>query len=257
MAGIPRKNAMGIPSHRDSRSGGSRAIRSRSAVEAGWDFEYSVHKTLPSTLAVGPSRCIPKIIDLLHLRDGFKVLDLGCGNGRHAIFFAQRGCNVRALDISGYALSVAKRKVEAQGLWDRVEFHHGCALRGLPQIPQGFDLILDSYMSCHIMDSAERKTLFKAVQQALSPTGVFVSFGISLQDSFYRAHVKRLAGLHATVCDPITSIEKLLVSEEYFRTELQPLFDLQRIACLPMSDTIRHREYDKEAIYLVGTSNAR
>jgi SAM-dependent methyltransferase len=257
MAGIPRKHGMGTPSYRDSRSGRSRAIRSRSAVEAGWDLEYSVHKTLPSTLASGPSRCIPKIIDLLHLRDGFKVLDLGCGNGRHSVFFAQRGCNVRALDISGYALTVAKRKVEAQGLWDRVEFHHGCALEGLPQVPEGFDLILDSYMSCHILDGAERKALFKVVQRALSPTGLFVSFGISLQDSFYRAHAKRLAGLHATVCDPITSIEKLLVTEEYFRAELQPLFNLHRVACLPMSDTIRQREYDKEAIYLVATSNER
>jgi len=40
------------------------------------------------------------------LSDGARVLDLGCGDGRNALFMAEHGCNVTAVDIS--AAGIAK-----------------------------------------------------------------------------------------------------------------------------------------------------
>jgi SAM-dependent methyltransferase len=39
------------------------------------------------------------------VRDGARVLDLACGHGRHARFFAARGCDVLAVDRDAGALS--------------------------------------------------------------------------------------------------------------------------------------------------------
>ncbi|MGB8649705.1 MAG: class I SAM-dependent methyltransferase [Mycobacteriales bacterium] len=40
----------------------------------------------------------------LHLPPGARVLELGCGPGRNAIWLAEQGCQVDALDLSAEAL---------------------------------------------------------------------------------------------------------------------------------------------------------
>src|SRR5215471_5259862 len=47
-----------------------------------------------------------------HVRPGMKVLDLGCGTGDHALWFARRGCRVTAVDKSRAMLVIAARKAE-------------------------------------------------------------------------------------------------------------------------------------------------
>lgn len=45
-----------------------------------------------------------------------RILDIGCGTGRHSIELARRGYNVTGIDLSGSQLSKAKRKAESLGL---------------------------------------------------------------------------------------------------------------------------------------------
>ncbi|MBY4898747.1 bifunctional 2-polyprenyl-6-hydroxyphenol methylase/3-demethylubiquinol 3-O-methyltransferase UbiG [Cupriavidus sp. AU9028] len=57
------------------------------------------------------------------LRSGGRVLDLACGPGRHAVWLAQRGFDVLAVDRDGQALaglpaSIRRRQVDLeQGMW--------------------------------------------------------------------------------------------------------------------------------------------
>ncbi|MDH4181092.1 MAG: class I SAM-dependent methyltransferase [Betaproteobacteria bacterium] len=53
--------------------------------------------------ASDPSRWIARFASLV--REGSRVLDLACGQGRHARFFAARGCDVLAVDRDGAALA--------------------------------------------------------------------------------------------------------------------------------------------------------
>lgn len=50
-----------------------------------------------------------------------KVLDLGCGTGRHTYYLADRGFNVHACDISVTGLNLTKELIEEAGL-DNVEY---------------------------------------------------------------------------------------------------------------------------------------
>jgi ubiquinone/menaquinone biosynthesis C-methylase UbiE len=50
------------------------------------------------------------------LSAGARVLDAGCGEGRHALYLARRGYGVDALDLSDRAIAKLKRKTEAEGL---------------------------------------------------------------------------------------------------------------------------------------------
>jgi len=45
-----------------------------------------------------------------------KILDIGCGTGRHAIELSKRGYNVTGIDLSDSQLTRAKEKAEKQGL---------------------------------------------------------------------------------------------------------------------------------------------
>ena len=42
---------------------------------------------------------------LPHLPAGFTIVELGCGNGRNSLFFAQNGYTIHALDQCTKALS--------------------------------------------------------------------------------------------------------------------------------------------------------
>ena len=54
-----------------------------------------------------------------------KVLDVGCGTGRHSLEFARRDYSVLGLDLSDELLAQGRQKADAEGL--DVEFLHGDA----------------------------------------------------------------------------------------------------------------------------------
>lgn len=53
---------------------------------------------------------------------GSRILDLACGTGTDAVWFAQRGYYVHGVDISGEMLKRAKQKAKELGLEDRLSF---------------------------------------------------------------------------------------------------------------------------------------
>lgn len=65
------------------------------------------------------------MIEHLHLVAGMRVLDVGCGTGRHAIALAKRGCLVTGVDLSSGMLAEAARTAEAAGV--KIEWVHSPA----------------------------------------------------------------------------------------------------------------------------------
>lgn len=69
-----------------------------------------------------------------------RAIDLGCGTGSNAVFLAQRGFEVTAVDFASSAIQKAQRKAEATGV--QVEFIMD-DLTNLQKVKGTFDFLVD------------------------------------------------------------------------------------------------------------------
>ncbi|MBG9455607.1 methyltransferase [Lysinibacillus sphaericus] len=98
-----------------------------------------------------------------------KVLELGCGAGRNAIYLAKQGCSVVGVDLSDKALQWAQRRVDEANV--NVELI--CAnIFELNLQEESFDFIYDSGCFHHIAPH-RRVTYIELIRKLLKPNGYF------------------------------------------------------------------------------------
>lgn len=71
---------------------------------------------LRNAFTYGTEQEIDFVIEALGLNRGARVLDVGCGPGRHALALARRGFRVHGVDLSPTFIDLARRAAEAEGL---------------------------------------------------------------------------------------------------------------------------------------------
>ena len=98
-----------------------------------------------------------------------KALDLGCGNGRNAVFMARRAMSVEGVDFSPSAIEWAKSEIARANLSVRLR----CAsVFDLALEPGSYDLVYDSGCFHHIPPH-RRGHYVGLVAEVLKPGGVF------------------------------------------------------------------------------------
>jgi len=95
------------------------------------------------------------------------VLDIGCGSGEHALFFAQEGYEVWGIDSSPLAIQKAQEKGAQRGLPV-----HFCVLdaRDLTKLNRTFDTATDSGLF-HTLSDEDRPLFVESLAAILSPGG--------------------------------------------------------------------------------------
>jgi SAM-dependent methyltransferase len=71
---------------------------------------------LRNSFTKGTENEIECIVEELGLEPGMRVLDVGCGPGRHALALARRGIEVHGVDLSPEFVALARAAAEADGL---------------------------------------------------------------------------------------------------------------------------------------------
>jgi len=114
---------------------------------------------------------VDRIEALLELHPPRRILDLPCGQGRHAIELARRGYQVTGVDLSPYMLGVAKERAEASGV--RVRWLTGDMREALSG--EVFDVVLNLFTSLgYFDDEADDRRAVRAAASMLAPGGRFL-----------------------------------------------------------------------------------
>jgi cyclopropane fatty-acyl-phospholipid synthase-like methyltransferase len=106
------------------------------------------------------------------------VLDIGCGTGEHALFFAAEGHEVWGIDSAPLAIQKAQEKAAARGL--PVHFLILSALN-LARLNRTFDTVTDSGLF-HTLSDEDRPVFVDNLAAVLSPGGNYFMLCFSDQE---------------------------------------------------------------------------
>lgn len=127
---------------------------------------------------------LQQIIEKARISSSDHVLEIGCGWGGFAIeAVKQTGCRVTGITLSREQLALARERVEAAGLADRIELKL-CDYR---QLDGQYDKIVSIEM-LEAVGHAGLKTYFQACERALRPGGRAVIQVITIPDRKYDAY---------------------------------------------------------------------
>jgi len=111
---------------------------------------------------------INQLLNVLDLKPGSKIIDVGCGRGRHSIYLAQKGFDVCGIDLSSKSIADAQKSAHQQ-----LEFHiHD--MRNLFQT-NTFDCAVNLFTSFGYFEKeSENMAAIQNMAKSLKNNGVFV-----------------------------------------------------------------------------------
>ena len=123
---------------------------------------------------VGGHEATESLASFMDLRPGMHVLDVGCGVGGPARYFAARGCQVTGIDLTEEFVRAAESLTRMLKLDARVHFRQGSALE-MPFESGTFDRASMIHVGMNIEDKAG---VFREVARVLKRGGRFGIFDI-------------------------------------------------------------------------------
>jgi ubiquinone/menaquinone biosynthesis C-methylase UbiE len=117
---------------------------------------------------------VARLMEILELPSGARVLDVPCGQGRHAHLLAEAGFDVDALDYSEHLLAIAKKR----GTSKTLRYTRG-DMRKLPARWAGrFDAVANLFTSFgFFLDPNDDKRVIAEFARVLKPDGVLIWHG--------------------------------------------------------------------------------
>lgn len=116
-----------------------------------------------------PSKACYQVLDFLPSTRHLKLLDIGCGEGKDAVFFARNGYDVTAFDVTDTGIEKTKRLADKIG----VPIHVFKADILDYRLTSNFDIIYSSGV-LHYMKPDYREEIFNNYKQFTNPHGIHV-----------------------------------------------------------------------------------
>lgn len=149
-----------------------------------------------------------ELADLLPIRPGDRLLDIGCGVGGPARYIADRfGCRVDGIDITEPFVLAARRLTELTGMQDRVTIQLGDGQR-LPYQDRSFD---GAYAQHVTMNVPDRDKFFAEAFRVLRPGAFFALTEHGMGDASPPHHPVPWSddGSHEHLMRPAETVERL------------------------------------------------
>ena len=148
-----------------------------------------------------------------------KVLDLGCGAGNHALFCAENGADVLAIDYSEAALDVVAQRAVERGLDGRIRTQQA-DFENFLLAENGFDMMIDRLAVSHV-GRQYAISVYDKVYEALNDDGIVLS------NLFTSGHTHKEFGEYD-------------VANEIWHGFTEGIFEHLKTACFYSEEEVRH-----------------
>lgn len=141
----------------------------------------------------GPNASAPalKAVELFKREDKTDILELGSGQGRDTIYFAQRGFKVHALDYSDRGLEAIHETAEERGLSHLITTTVHDIRSPLPFADETFDACYSHMLFCMALTNAELDFLTQEIRRVLKPKGLNIYTVRHKGDAHYKTGAHR------------------------------------------------------------------
>ena len=112
---------------------------------------------------------MPKLVSAFKKRKVKRVLDLGCGSGRHLVYLAKKGFDTYGIDSSPTGIRLAKKWLKEEHLKAHLKTQD--IYQRLPYRNESFDAIVSTQVLHHNYPSNIKK-LIKEIERVLEDDGI-------------------------------------------------------------------------------------
>lgn len=127
---------------------------------------------------VKPSKMCLKVLELMPPTKPLRLLDIGCGEGKDAVFFARCGYKVSAFDVTESGIEKTKRLAEKAGVY--VDAFRANLLDF--RLEQNFDILFSSGVF-HFIKPESREEIFSNYKLYTNDNGIN-AFNVFVQKPF-------------------------------------------------------------------------
>jgi len=126
----------------------------------------------PDMFGTEPSDPARKAAELFKKEGRVKILELGGGQGRDTIFFAQNGFQVTVLDYCESGIEAITQKSKGLGVSKSITAACHDARKPLPFDDETFDACYSHMLYCMALTTAELEFLSDEIRRVLKPNGL-------------------------------------------------------------------------------------
>jgi tellurite methyltransferase len=158
--------------------------RNTATAHLDWDKRWQEEGGRADWLSPEPD--VESVARDLLARGARKALDLGCGVGRHALYLASQGFEVRALDGSRAGLDHASQEAKAAGL--AIDFRL-CSMMDIDYPDESFDYVLAWNVIYHGDEPVVRHCIDQ-IRRVLKPGGLYQGTMLSKRNRLYNQGIE-------------------------------------------------------------------
>jgi len=167
---------------------------------------------------IKPQEDMKKVIKLLKKEKVKRVLDLGCGSGRHTVLLAKEGFDVYGTDISEEGLKLTKKELKSLNL--KAKLKKASCYKKFPYNDNYFDAII-SIQVIHHNYLKNIKYCISEIERVLKPKGIAF---ITVAATRLKPRATKLKKAELRTYIPLDGIEKGLPHYIYTKSLMRKDF---------------------------------
>ncbi|MBC8014487.1 MAG: class I SAM-dependent methyltransferase [Sporomusaceae bacterium] len=153
-----------------------------------WENNFTIHSEMFGEM---PSESAQKAVEIFRENGISKIIELGGGQGRDTIYFAQKGFQVYMLDYTDTGVEIIRHKAESLGLSHLITATKHDVRNTLPFDDETFDACFSHMLYCMAFTTQELQQLSEKVRQVLKPNAINIYTVRNTEDAHYGTGLHR------------------------------------------------------------------